>query len=91
MSGLPIRGIASAIVGGGFAITDNMIALVIIGKINEIVPESERVSYLSWDSSIRRRYKKLYPERKLVLLFDLSVILMVIAFLACVRFWVFAD
>lgn len=61
---------------GTFAIIANMLALVIVGRINERAAENEKVSYLLWNASIRKRYKKLYPEGKLVYVFDLSVALM---------------
>jgi hypothetical protein len=71
------REIIAALILGGFAIMANMLALVIVGQINEKVPANERLSYFGWDSRIRKLHKHLYPKSKLVLFFDLCGILMV--------------
>ena len=74
------RELIAGIVLGGFGVMGNMLALVIIGQINEKVPENERLSYFGWDLRIRKRHKQLYPKSKLVLFFDLCWILMVVCF-----------
>lgn len=73
------------------AVLANMISFVMIGKINERVPENERISYLWWGTEVRRRFKQLYPgNRGLVLLLDLSVAALLLSFVLIVRFWVFS-
>jgi len=84
-----LRAIVVALIGGSFAIFANMISFAMIGKINERVPENERISYFWWGTEVRRRFKELYPESRLTLLLDLCVILMVICFLVLLRVWVF--
>jgi hypothetical protein len=60
-----------------------------IGKINERVLESERISYFWWGTEVRKRFKELYPESRLTLLLDLCVVLMVVSFLVLLRVCVF--
>jgi len=47
------------------------------------------MSYISWDSSVRRKFNSLYPGDNLVRYYDLCFVLMVIGFLLVLRFWVF--
>jgi hypothetical protein len=68
-----------------------MLSFVMIGKINERVPENERISYFWWSAEVRKRYKLLCPASKLALLADLFLILMVLCFLLLIRFWVFGS
>jgi hypothetical protein len=67
-------------IGGGFAVMANMLALVMVGQINEIVPEKERISYWGWGMGIGRKHKRLYPQSKLVYFFELCLVLTVICF-----------
>jgi hypothetical protein len=60
---------------GSLAILLNMLALVIIGKINEKVPEHERMGYLWWGTGILKRYRAIYPNGRLALLFWVGEIL----------------
>jgi hypothetical protein len=89
MSPFTVRAIVVGLIGGSFAIFANMISFAMIGKINERVPESERISYFWWGTEVRKRFKELYPESRLTLLLDLCVILMVVSFLVLLRVWVF--
>jgi ABC-type lipoprotein release transport system permease subunit len=89
MSVFTVRAIVIALMGGSFAIIANMISFAMIGKINERVPERERISYFWWGTEVRKRFKKLYPKSRLTLVLDLCVILMVICFLVLLRVWVF--
>jgi hypothetical protein len=89
MSPFTVRAIVVALIGGSFAIFANMISFAMIGKINERVLESERISYFWWGTEVRKRFKKLYPESRLTLLLDLCVVLMVVSFLFLLRVWVF--
>lgn len=86
---IPFRAIVIALLGGSLAIFANMFSFVMIGKINERVPKSERVSYFWWGTGIRETYKRLYPAGKLLFLADLCLILMIVCFLLLVKFWVF--
>ena len=86
---LTARAIILGLVFGSFAILANMISFIMIGKINERVPESERVSYFWWGTEVRKTFKRLYPESKLTLLLNLCVILMVVCFPMLLWIWVF--
>ena len=61
-----------------------------IGKINEQLPEGERISYFWWGANVRKRFKQLYPANKLVFLLDSAVVIMAISFVCLIKFWVFA-
>ena len=65
-----------------FAICANTLALVIVGKVNEKLPESQRVSYIWWNAAILKRYRSLYPGGKLASLHKVCVIGMGVCFAA---------
>jgi hypothetical protein len=67
----------------------NMISLVMIGKINERLPEGKRMSYWGMGINPRKKFKQLYPGNKLVWLHDLCLFLTVISMVGLIRFWVF--
>ena len=71
------------------AVLANMLSFIMVGKINERLPENERISYFWWGTEVRRRFKRLYPKNRLVFLLDSCVFLMVLCFLLLIRFWVF--
>jgi hypothetical protein len=72
-----------------FAILVNLLYFIMIGKVNERVPKSERISYLRWGTEVRKKFKQIYPGNKLVLLLDSCVVLMVLSFVFLIRVWVF--
>ena len=88
---IPLRVIIIALLAGSFAISANILSFVMIGKINERVPESGRISFFWWGAEVRKRYKHLYPAGKLALLSDLCLLLMVLCFLLLIKFWVFGN
>ena len=88
---IPLPAIVIALLGGSFAIFANMLSFIMIGKINERVPENERISYFWWGTEVRKRYKQLYPTGKLALLANLCLILMVLCSLLLIKFWVFGT
>jgi hypothetical protein len=47
------------------AICGNILAVVMVGKVNERVPEPDRISYLWWNANIAVKYRQLYPSGKL--------------------------
>jgi hypothetical protein len=75
--------------GASATIFANVISFVMIGKINERVPESRRISYVWWGTDVRTRFRQLYPENRLVLLLDSCVAMTVLCFIVLMRFWVF--
>ncbi len=81
--------ILAACVGGTAAILANTISFIMTGKINTLLPEGERISYLWWGTEVRKRFKKLYPRNKLALLLDSCLVMMILCFIVVVRFWVF--
>jgi hypothetical protein len=68
------------VIGGGFAFTANMLALVMVDQINLKVTEKERISLWSWDLTLGRKHKRLYPESKLSFLFGSCWISMAVCF-----------
>ena len=84
---LPV--IVAGCLGASAAIIANLISFVMVGKVNERSAENEKISYLSWGSEVRMRFKQLYPGDKLVLLRDSCMVLMIFCFIALMRFWVF--
>ena len=89
MTQVTLSGIIGGCLMATFAIVANMLCFIMIGKINERVPESERISYLWWGTGVRAKFKQIYPGNKLVLLLDSCVVLMVLTFVLLIRFWVF--
>ena len=81
--------IIAVCLGTSSAVFANLISFVMIGKVNERVPESERISYLRWGTEVRRRFKLLYPGNRLVLLLDCCLALMILCFVLGIKFWVF--
>jgi hypothetical protein len=51
--------------GGSIAISLNMLALVMVGKVNERLPERERISYLWWSRDVLKRYEQIHPGGRL--------------------------
>jgi len=82
--------ICAGCLGTSAAIVANMISFIMIGKINERGPKSDRISYFWWGSEVRKRFKKLYPANGLVLLLDSCVGVMIICFVLVIRWWVFS-
>lgn len=71
IAGFPLKAIIAAAAGGSFAIVLNMLALVLIGKINEKVQPDKRVSYFVWGSGIKKQFRQLYPDSKLLVVMRL--------------------
>ena len=75
--------------GASAAILGNVISFVMIAKINERSPATNRISYLWWGAGVRTRFKQLYPDKRLVLLVDCCVAIMVLCLVVVIKFWVF--
>ncbi len=90
MSQLSLPVIIAACLMATAAILANMISFIMIGKINVLLPENERISYLWWGTRVRKQFKQLYPGNKLALLLDACFVLMLLCFAFLVRFWVFS-
>lgn len=82
--------LVAASLGTTAAVLANMISFVMIGKINALLPERDRLSYLWWGTEVRKRFKQLYPAKRLVLLLDSCLVLMVLSFIVVIRYWVFS-
>ncbi len=76
---LPELGLA--VVGGLCALVANLTCLEMVDKVNERVPESERVSWFGWSSDIVRQYAQYYPGGRLALRLRIVEIGMAICFL----------
>jgi len=70
-------------------ISANMLSYMMIGKINERVPEKERISYVRWGLGVRKRFKQLYPGHALAYALDCCFVLMAVCIVVLIRFWVF--
>src|SRR5579859_2936679 len=81
--------IAIGILVAGSTLAANLIAVSMVNRINQKLPSSDQMSYISWDSSVRRKFNSLYPGDNLVRYYDLCFVLMVIGFLLVLRFCVF--
>ncbi len=86
LMGIPARVLVVGLLGGGFAVIGNMLALVMIGKINQKVPESERVGYFGWSSGIKKRYRLLYPDSKLIFAVRICEVSMIVCFIVGIWF-----
>jgi hypothetical protein len=87
---IPLSAIIPVCLMATAAILVNMIYFVMIGKINAMLPENERISYFWWGTQVRKRFKQLCPGNKIVLLLDSCVVLMILCFILTIRFWVFS-
>ena len=81
--------ICAVCIGTSAAILANLISFIMIGRINQRVPERDRISHFWWGTEVRKRFKELYPRNKLVLLLDSCLAMMIICFVLMIRFWVF--
>ena len=59
----------------------NVTAFMMIRKINRVVPQNERESYLSRSLRYRGKYKSLFSRDKLFWIHDCSIALMILSFI----------
>ena len=89
---MQIEGISSkAVISGlalwGFAIIMEILALIMIARINQKLEPDKRLGYFRWDRRIRDQFRQLYPDSKLhilVRLCDLGLFLSI----GAVTLWV---
>lgn len=81
--------IVAVCLGGSAALLANVISFMMIDKLNQRLPENERISYFWWGTEVRKRFRQLYPGNSLVLLLDSCVVLMILCFVFLIKFWVF--
>jgi len=89
MVSVPLAAIVTAVIGGISGLTANLAALEMAGKINEKLPESKRMSEIWWDSTVRRKFKALYPGDRLVWWYDQFFPVGLLCFLVLLKVWVF--
>lgn len=77
-------------IGGGAALCANMILFMMIGQINAQLPEADRIPQYRWGSEVRKKFKKQFPQSKLVFYLDTCVVVMVACFAVVIKFWVFS-
>jgi hypothetical protein len=80
IAGFPGILLIIGLVIGSVAIFGNMLALVMVGKVNERLPEPERISYLWWTRYVLKKYEQLYPDGKLGYLWRACEIAMALGF-----------
>ena len=78
--GFPIRALIAMAIGASAALLANMLSLIIVGQINQVLPENERMSYFWYDLRIRGRHRQLYPKSKLVSFLDICIFSMIVSF-----------
>lgn len=78
--GIPLKAVIAGFVEGGLAVILNMFALVMIGRINEKLEPDRRVSYFHWGSGIKKQFRQLYPESKLLVVVRLCELGLVLGF-----------
>jgi hypothetical protein len=66
MMGIPLRAVIAGLTLGGFAIILNMLALVMIGRINEKLEPDKRINYFHWGSGIKKQFRQLFTDSKLL-------------------------
>jgi len=69
-----------------FGVAASILSIVMIGRVNEKLPEGQRVSYLRW-GPIRKLHRQLYPESKLVLVYDLCTVGIGVCFIVAIVFF----
>ena len=79
---IPLKTIVVGLVGGSFAVILNMLALVMIGMINQKVTPEQHVSYIHWGSGVKKQFRNLYPESNLLVLVRLCEVGLVLSFIA---------
>jgi len=83
---MPTNSIAFDLAGAFFIIaiaTANVVTFAMIRRINEIVPETERESYLSRGSwRYRSKFRNLFPNDRLLQVHDISLACMLLGFIA---------
>lgn len=82
--GFSTRTFVVVALGSGFAIAGNMIALAMLDQINRKLPKNKQLSYFRWGLEIRKIHRTMYPERKLALLFDICIIMVILCFFALI-------
>jgi hypothetical protein len=78
---MSIKMIVVALIGGVFALTANLLAFTMIDRINQKVPEGQKVHWFFWGTEIKKKHRALYPDSKLVPLLNILTWLLVAAFL----------
>lgn len=81
--------IVAGVLGGVSALAANLISFSMIEKLNDRLPEGQRISYFWWGTNVRKRFRQLYPENNRVLALDTCLVVMLVSFVVVVRFWVF--
>jgi hypothetical protein len=84
IAGIPTVFLMYGLVVGSIAVFANMLGLIMVGKVNERLPERERVGYIRWSRNIVKKYEQLYPEGKLGYLWRACEIAMGLCFASLV-------
>ncbi len=73
---------------GSLVILSNFLVYIMVGQVNRRLSDEEQVNYLFWYpgklARLKKLYRQLYPEGRLVLLFHLCAVLAGLFFLAFV-------
>lgn len=77
-----------ALLGGAFALSANLISVMMVDKINAGQSEGKQRSIFWWGTGLRKEFRQRYPSSRLVLIRDLCVGLMILCFAFEVKSWV---
>ena len=73
----------SSIVAAALAAWSALLAVIVsrimAARVNQHLPESERISSVRRGKNLRKQFKQLYPRTKLVLLLDASVVVLILS------------
>ena len=72
------------VVSIGFVV--NMLSFVMIVKVNEALPERERISCWDWRRGVTKQYRRIYPRGKLPLIARIFEIALAGSFLVMMWF-----
>ena len=73
----------SSIVAAALAAWSALLAVIVsrvmAARVNQHLPESERISSVRRGKNLRKQFKQLYPRTKLVLLLDAAVVVLILS------------
>jgi hypothetical protein len=71
--------IVSAALAAWSALLAVIVSRIMASRVNQHLPESERISSVRRGKNLRKQFKQLYPRTKLVLLLDAAVVVFILS------------
>jgi len=79
----------SSIVAAALAAWSALLAVVVsrvmAARVNQHLPESDRIASVRRGKNLRKQFKQLYPRTKLVLLLDASIVVFILSIIVLVE------